>query len=170
MKNLHCPGCGTSFVRMTYQERTVERLLHCLHIVSFRCQLCTTRFHTYWPGSSGRPQPMDRREYTRLPSSFQAHLVDSDAVRMEGRVTEISMGGCTFETSTMLPRGSLLELMIKPASDEDVITVETATVCSVRQELMGVRFLELQPADKHRLSQVVLNLFVGQSIRPNPQH
>jgi len=113
---------------------------------------------------------MDRREYTRLSSSFQAHLVDSDAVRMDGRVTEISMGGCTFETSTMLPHGSLLELTIKPASDDDPITIETATVCSVRQESMGVRFLELQPADKHRLSQVVLNLFVGQSIRPNPQH
>lgn len=168
MKNLHCPGCGTQFVRMTYQERTVERLLHCLHIVSFRCQLCTTRFHTYWSGSSGRPQPMDRREYARLPSSFQAYLVDTDAMRMDGRVTEISMGGCTFETSAMLPQGSLLELMIKPASDEEVITVETATVCSVRPESMGVRFLDLQMPDKHRLSQVVLNLFVGQGIRPNP--
>ena len=154
---------------MTHQERTVERLLHCLHIVSFRCQLCTARFHTYWPGLAGRPQPMDRREYARLPSSFQASLVNGDDVRIDGRVTEISMGGCTFETPTMLPRGSFLELMIKPASDEEVIAIETATVCSVRQESMGVRFLELHPAAKHRLSQVVLNLFVGQSIRPNPQ-
>jgi len=89
---------------------------------------------------------------------------------MDGRVTEISMGGCTFETSTMLPSGSILELMIKPASDEEVITIETATVCSVRQESMGLRFLDLRPNDKHRLSQVVLNLFVGQSIRPNLQY
>jgi len=112
---------------------------------------------------------MDRREYARLPSSFQAHLVDTEAVRMDGRVTEISMGGCTFETSATLPRGSLLELMIKPASDEEVITIETATVCSVRPESVGVRFLDLQMPDKHRLSQVVLNLFVGQGIRPNLQ-
>jgi hypothetical protein len=70
----------------------------------------------------------------------------------------------------MPPPGSLIELMIKPASDEDVITIETAKVCSVRQETMGVRFLDLQPHDKHRLSQVILNLFVGQSIRPNYQY
>jgi len=169
MKNLHCPGCGTSFVRMTCQERAVERLLHCLHIVSFRCQLCTAKFHAYWSGSFDRSKPIDSREYTRLPSSFQAYLVDSQDIRLDGRVTEISMGGCTFETPTMLPCGSLLELTIKPASDDDPITIETATVCSVRQESLGVRFLDLQPHDKHRLSQVVLNLFVGQGIRSNPQ-
>ena len=96
--------------------------------------------------------------------------MNGHAVRLDGRVTEISMGGCTFEASGVLPQGSLLELMIKPASDEDVITIETATVCSVRQEAMGLRFIDLQPDDKHRLSQVVLNLVVGQSIRPNYQY
>ena len=170
MKNLHCPDCGMSFVRMAYEERTVEKLLQCLHIVSFRCQLCTSRFHTYWPESSGHSQPVDRREYARLSSSFQAHLFDGYAVRMDGRVTEISMGGCTFETAAMLPCGSLLELMIKPASGEDVVIIETAVVCSIRQESMGLRFLNLQPDDKHRLSQIVLNLFVGRSIRMSPQH
>jgi hypothetical protein len=107
-----------------------------------------------------------------LPSSFQAHLrADADnAVRIEGRVTEISMGGCTFETSDTLPHGTFLELMIKPASDEETITIKRALVCSMRKETMGVRFLGLPMDDKHRLSQVVLNLLVGQSTRPTPQH
>lgn len=89
---------------------------------------------------------------------------------MEGRVTEISMGGCTFEASDALPQGTLLELMIKPASDEETITIKKALVCSVRKESIGVRFLGLRIDDKHRLSQVVLNLLVGQSTRPTPQH
>jgi hypothetical protein len=77
------------------------------------------------------------------------------------------MGGCTLETTEALPRGTFLELTIKPASDEEVIKVETAMVCSLRAESMGVRFLELLANDKHRLSQVVLSLMVGQNVHPN---
>ena len=155
---------------MTYREGTVERFLHRLHIISFRCQLCMTGFHTYSSETPNPSQGMDRREYTRLSSSFQAHLLDNNATRVDGRVTEISMGGCTFETSNRLPNGSFLELMIKPASYEDIIKVEAATVCSVRNESLGIRFLDLRPNDKQRLSQVILNLLVGQGIRPNLQY
>lgn len=170
MKPLYCPDCGTSFVRVAHLAGAVERLLHHLYIFPFRCQLCTARFRAYWAWPPNPMQAGDRREYIRLASSFQAQLRADNAVRVEGRVTEISMGGCTFETSEVLPHSTLLELMIKPASDEEAITITSALICSVRKESMGVRFLGLQPDDKHRLSQVVLNLLVGQSIRPTPQH
>ena len=62
----------------------------------------------------------------------------------------------------------MLELTIKPASDEDEITIDTAMVCSARRESIGVRFLEFQAKEKQRLSQVVLSLLVGQSLHPNP--
>jgi len=78
------------------------------------------------------------------------------------------MGGCTLETASTLPKGTFMELLIKPASDEEMIKVETAMVCSVRPESVGVQFLEFQPDDQRRLSQVVLSLWVGQSIRPSP--
>jgi c-di-GMP-binding flagellar brake protein YcgR len=106
---------------------------------------------------------VDRRQYKRLPASFHAELLAENAARSAYRVTEISMGGCTLETSEALPRGSFFELMIAPASDKEAITIETAIVCSAREESMGVRFLELQPNNKQRLSQVVLSLLVGQS-------
>ena len=77
------------------------------------------------------------------------------------------MGGCTIETASALPKGTFLELLIKPASDDEMIKVETAMVCSVRSESVGVQFLEFQPDDQLRLSQVVLSLWVGQSLRPN---
>lgn len=77
------------------------------------------------------------------------------------------MEGCTLETSEALPRGSFFELMISPASETETITIETAMVCSARQESMGVRFLELQSNDKQRLSQVVLSLLVGQRAHPS---
>ena len=40
-------------------------------------------------------------------------------------------------------------------------------VCSVRSQSVGVRFLEFEPEEQRRLSQVVLSLWVGQSIHPS---
>ncbi|MCP9470119.1 MAG: PilZ domain-containing protein [Nitrospira sp.] len=165
--DLHCPGCGSSFIRPAYRTGTIEKLLYRFHVFPFRCQLCAARFRAHWSVSPAREQTVDRREYIRLAASFQASLLADNDARMEGRMTEISMDGCTFESSTMLPLGSLLELVIKPASEEEPIVVETAVVCSVRPESMGFRFIGLQPADRRRLSQVILNLLVGQRRRPS---
>ena len=59
--------------------------------------------------------------------------------------------------------GTFIELVIKPASDEEPIKIRTAMVCSSRPESMGIRFLEMVTDDKNRLSQVILSLLVGQS-------
>ncbi len=82
---------------------------------------------------------------------------------MDNRVTDISMGGCTLETTTTLPQGTFIELVIKPASDEEPIKIGSAMVCTSRPESMGIRFLEMMADDKNRLSQVILSLLVGQS-------
>ena len=139
------------------------RLLNRFRIFSFRCQLCTTHFRTYRNQPPDQPSGADRRQYKRLPVSFRANLVTGNAVRIDNRVTDISMGGCTLETATALPQGTFIELVIKPASDEEPIKIETAMVCSSRPESMGIRFLEMVTDDKNRLSQVILSLLVGQS-------
>lgn len=141
----------------------MERILNRFRIYSFRCQLCTTRFRVYRNQPAGRTSAVDRRQYKRLPVSFRANLLLENAMRMDNRVTDISMGGCTLETTTTLPQGTFIELVIKPASDEEPIKIETAMVCSSRQESMGIRFLEMVADDKNRLSQVILSLLVGQS-------
>lgn len=168
MKPLHCPNCGTPFVRVTRHESAVERVLNHIKVFPFRCQLCTNRFHAFWTASPHATQSFDRRQYKRLPASFRAQLLAENALRTDNRVTDISMAGCRLETTTALPNGTFLELMIKPASDEEAIKIETAMVCSVQGDSMGVRFLEFQPADRQRLSQIILSLLVGQSIHPNP--
>ena len=164
MKQLHCPSCGTPFVRVTAYEGTVERVLNRIKVLPFRCQLCTMRFHAFWTGSPNATQAFDRRQFRRLSTSLQATLLADNAIRSHNRVTDISMAGCTLETESALPKGTFLEITIKPASDEEEIRVDTAMVCSVRAESMGVRFLEFHAAEKQRLSQVVLSLLVGQSV------
>ena len=141
----------------------MERFLNRFRILSFRCQLCTTRFRAYRNTLPGRTSVTDRRQYKRLPVSFRANLLAESAVRSDNRVTDISMGGCTLETTTTLPQGTFIGLVIKPASDEEPIKIGTAMVCSSRPESMGIRFLEMVSDDKNRLSQVILSLLVGQS-------
>ena len=163
MRDPHCPSCGTPFVRVVYDEGTLERLLNRFKIFSFRCQLCTARFRVRRNQPIGQTSVADRRQYKRLPVSFRANLLVENATRMDNRVTDISMGGCTLETATTLPQGTFIELVIKPASDEEPIKIGSAMVCSSRPESMGIRFLEMMADDRNRLSQVILSLRVGQS-------
>ena len=167
MRDPHCPSCGTSFVRVVYDEGTWERILNRFRVFPFRCQLCTARFRSYRNQPAEQTSVADRRQYQRLPVSFRANLLADDAIPTPNRVTDISMGGCTLETVATLPQGTFVELVIKPASDEEPIKIETAMVCSSRPGSMGLRFLEMVTADKNRLSQVILSLLVGQSLHSN---
>ncbi len=161
MKELHCPSCGTPFVRATAREGTVERLLGHINVFPFRCQLCTNRFHAFWSGARGNTQAFDKRQYKRLPTSIEAQFLTDSNLRGTNRITEISMGGCTMRTTAEVARGTFLELTLKPRSEEEPITVESAMVSSVRPSSLGVCFLEMGPRDKQRLSQIVLGLLVS---------
>lgn len=165
MKTLHCPNCGTPFVRVTSNEGTVERLLSRFNMFPFRCQLCTNRFRAFYSGARQSTQEFDRRQFKRLPASIEAHVHDDKQLPFTNRITDISMDGCTL-IMTGLPKGTFLELVMKPISENEEIRIETAMVCSVRPSSVGLKFLEVAEPDKQRLSQVVLGLLVGQSHHP----
>ena len=165
MRELHCPVCGNSFVRVTYQENRAERLLSQLNIFPFRCQLCTNRFRAFYSGERYNTQAFDRREFTRLTTSIEAQIIDYKQPAVTNRITDISMDGCTLQ-ATGFPKGTFLEMVLKPTVEEQTIRIETAMVCSVRPSSMGVRFLEMPPEHYRRLAQVVLGLLVGQSLSP----
>ena len=165
MRELHCPNCGTPFVRVTYQEGRVERLLSRVNVFPFRCQLCTNRFRTFYSGARHNTQAFDRRQYTRLTASIDALIFDHKQQPVTNRITDISMDGCTLQT-TGFPKGFFIELVLKPTVAEDTIHIETAMVCSVRPLSMGIRFLEIPPEHYSRLAQVVLGLLVGQGLGP----
>jgi hypothetical protein len=165
MRELHCPICGNSFVRVTYQEGRVERLLSRVNVFPFRCQLCTNRFRAYYSGARHNTQAFDRRQYARLRASIEAQVLDYKQPAVTNRITDISMDGCTLQ-ATGLRKGSFLELILKPTVEEESIRIETAIVCSVRPLSMGIRFLEVPPEHYRRLAQVILGLLVGQGLDP----
>jgi hypothetical protein len=98
-----------------------------------------------------------------LKASIEALIFDHKQLPVTNRITDISMDGCTLQ-ATGFPKGSFIELVLKPAVEEDTIRIETAMVCSVRPLSMGIRFLEVPPEHYRHLAQVVLGLLVGQGI------
>ena len=162
MKTLHCPNCGTPFVRVARRAGMMERVLQQLNLFPFRCQLCMNKFRAFHHKEGTSPEAFDRREYKRLPTSIQAQFLADNRMRSTNRITDISMDGCTLQ-ATGLPRGTFMGLVLKPDREDESIRIETAMVCSVRPTSVGLRFLEIPLPDQRRLSQVVLGLLVSQS-------
>ena len=166
MRGLHCRICGSPFVRVTYQESRVERLLSRINLFPFRCQLCTNRFRAFYSGARHNTQAFDRRQYIRLMASIEAQVFDHKQLPLTNQITDISMDGCALQTTGFL-KGAFIELVLKPTVEEETIRIETAMVCSVRPSSMGVRFLEVSPEHHRRLGQIVLGLLVSQGLHPS---
>jgi len=143
----------------------MERVLQQLNVVPFRCQLCMNKFRAFHREAGGRAKVLDRRQYKRLPTSIQAQFLADNRIRSTNRITDISMDGCTLQT-TGLPRGTFLGLVLKPDQEDESIRIETAMVCSVHPTSVGLRLLEIPLPDQRRLSQVVLGLLVSQGHQP----
>ncbi|HJR76880.1 MAG TPA: PilZ domain-containing protein [Nitrospiraceae bacterium] len=165
MKELHCPACGTPFVRLTHQPGVMERLLNKMGVFTYRCQVCTNRFRAIRSGARHATQEFDQREYRRLTAQIPAALT-VDQPTFDGIITDVSMGGCTIETDAMFPRGTFVEVLLKPPQTQMDIKVDAAMICSQRGAAVGLKFLEFEPDDKHRLGELVLSLLVTQTSPP----
>lgn len=165
MKTLHCPNCGTPFVRATVNEGTVEHLLSRINVVPFRCQLCTNRFRAFYSWRQPKLQAFDRRQFKRLPTAIDARVLDESQLPCMNRVIDISMDGCTL-MMTGLSKGAFIKIWLKPSSEYEEIQIDTAMVCSVHPGSVGLQFLEIAEPDHQRLSQVVLGLLVSQGHPP----
>lgn len=163
MKKLHCPTCGSSFVRAIYCEGGIERLLSFVNVFPFRCQLCTNRFRSSYSGMRHDRETSDRRQYTRLTASIEAQVLDHQQPAVTNRITDISMDGCTLQT-TGFQKGAFIELVLKPTVEDETIRIQKAMVCSVRPSSIGLRFLDIPLEQHRRLAQVILGLLVGQGL------
>ena len=140
-------------------------MLNQLHIFQFRCQLCNTRFQARRPGNRQTSQEFDRREYRRLRTNLAASLI-LDPPSLDGLVSDISMGGCTLQVTTSLPRGTFVKMVLHAPGGEPDIKIDAAMISSIQPLSIGVKFLEFQPEDKQRMGQLVLELLAYQNNAP----
>jgi PilZ domain len=160
-----CPQCHADIARRISQSGPVERLLNFFSIYSFRCQLCAHRYRKFAVGTDDIALPSDKRQFERLPSSVRATIVGPQG-RSEDLITDLSMGGCTLQTTTALTKGAFLHLSLQPSEREAAIVVETAMVRSVRSERVGLEFLEFEGGQKERLARLVRGLLLTRQIAP----
>mgnify|MGYP002382532500 CR=1 FL=1 len=83
-----------------------------------------------------------------------------------GLVTDISMGGCTMQGTTTLPRGTFVTFLLHGLSGQPDIKVDAAMISSIQPQSIGMKFLEFQPGDKQRMGQLILELLACQQAPP----
>ncbi len=154
-----CPRCGNPFLQRVRQDSPLERLLELLSIYSFRCQLCRHRFHALRWGIRYDREPEDRRQYARRPVRFPATLA-SQFGGHEGRVTELSIGGCSIAVFAPYGVGDVLSIRLNALDDTPPIEVDKAVVRTVSEGRLGVEFLTLRDHEGARLRELMLTLWV----------
>jgi hypothetical protein len=99
----------------------------------------------------------ERRSDVRLPYYCEAKLEGLDVGRSTCRLADISVGGAFVEARTLLPVGTVARLQFRLAGREVTADAEVRYTCP--DVGMGLRFVNLAPADRY----LILSFVVGQS-------
>lgn len=138
-----------------------DTLLGYLYIYPFKCQICGFRFRVPQWGVRYVQVPEDRREYDRIRASFPLTF-QGNTMTGQGTATNISMGGCSFDTSNLLVTGMVLQMALQISNDVAPVVVDAALVRYTRQGMAGVEFLQWQERERERLQQFVRGLLIAQ--------
>lgn len=102
-----------------------------------------TRATSTWSGK-------ERRKFPRQPCRIEAVVSTEDSsVRLPGRVTDISLGGCYVEMLSPLPEGTGIEIAMNPG--ESVIHALGQVITTQMGLGMGIVFTAVSPEDYEKL-------------------
>ncbi len=92
----------------------------------------------------------DRRQFVRHPCRIDALvMIDNGAYRLQGRITDISLGGCYVEMMSPLPVDTMVDLSFKLG---DTPLYLSGRVRSSQPNMgMGLSFTGMKPADFEKL-------------------
>jgi hypothetical protein len=120
-----------------------------LHI-SVRCQLCGYRFKTLIRGVRYVRIDEDARDYERLPTDFPFTLVHNEITVVKGRVSEISMSGCTLQTDMPMQLGQVIDLKLYISNDP--IMIDSLVIRTPVQIALGWNSCALANPKEHDFS------------------
>jgi hypothetical protein len=161
MANIKCPNCAREFVRRVSRAGFAEPVLSLFYIYPFQCQLCGFRFRFFQWGIRSIRVEEDRRVYDRLKISCPVAFTGENCAG-EGRLIEVSMGGCNFSTAMPLTAGAVLRMVLEVSKDVEPIVIDATVVRCVRPENIGVEFIHCQAGERERLQQFVRGLLIDQ--------
>jgi hypothetical protein len=97
------------------------------------------------------------RKYPRFPINCTVTFT-SDAVKGEGRVLNLSLGGGAIESEVAVPRGEYLKLQIKLPDQATLLEIDLAPVRWVDGKAFGVEFISMPLPAKDTLNRCVTEL------------
>lgn len=141
-----------------------DRLLGCMTIYPFRCQLCAAWFHAFLGRFVNRP----RRSFDRIAVDFPVWIkprwVVSNTLGDEGIIQDLSIRGCRIRCEWSVPPGTRVELEFQHSNVSFPITVDEAVVRSAAHGELGLRFIQLGRQDQRRI-RGILDLWLPESVR-----
>ena len=162
MSQLKCPSCSREFVRRVARAGLRDWLAGWLFIYPFKCQICGLRFRSLQWGVRYLRLREDHREYDRMGMSFPV-VFRGDQFAGDGRVTNISMGGCSFTTTSKLAKRAIMRLELKVSAEAAPVIVETAVLRHWHNQFAGVEFLHCEQSERERLQRFVHGLLIGRN-------
>lgn len=117
-------------------------------------------------GASKPSDSAERRKNKRFAVSASAELLESQtSTRLNGRVSDLGVGGCYIDTVSPLPVGA--SLLIKLVSGNHSVAAKAAVIYAQVGMGMGLVFTEISADHKERLSAWLRELD-GESCEEHP--
>lgn len=89
----------------------------------------------------------ERRQVPRYPFIANAELVDEQSeMRVDARVTELSLDGCYLDMLNPLPVGTVV--LVKISAGADSFQAKAEILHSQTHVGIGMRFIEVEPQDR----------------------
>ena len=120
---------------------------------------------------SQRPTPtrriIERRKHPRIltPSSallsFKSHLdplQSEDHAEGDGRLIDLSLGGCRFLNDIPLQIGKQYHLILQVSKKSRPIIIEAAAVQWTQDNICGLKFISMQTIHESQLQELLLEL------------
>jgi hypothetical protein len=138
---MRCNTCRSEAVAGPSHFTWLQRVAALLLLSPFQCETCRHRAVPFPVGAGDCSVTVDRRQHKRIPVRLSLSF-SAGKVKAKGLVTNISMGGCTIETDSILEEGRICYLQLY--LEDGAPPVEIAGVVrSTGAKRVGVKFLRV---------------------------
>jgi hypothetical protein len=105
-------------------------------------------------GNKNGASYMDRRAHRRVPAQLQGFLL-GNSHEIEAVTLDLSIGGARFDCDLEVYPGKVIRVRLVIPGAEELVSIEDARVQWVGEDMFGVSFRNVRPAELDELEQLI---------------
>ena len=105
-------------------------------------------------GNKNGASYMDRRAHRRVPAQLQGFLL-GNSHESEAVTLDLSIGGARFDCDLEVYPGKVIRVRLVIPGAEELVSIEDARVQWVGEDMFGVSFRNVRPAELDELEQLI---------------